>query len=212
MLSLKVALLATILVACLGVPTAWVFATRSFRGKSLAQALILLPLVLPPTVTGFFLVILFGRHGWVGSLLDGIFGWTPMFSWWGALLASLVVSFPLMVRATQPAFESIDRRLVETSWTLGYSAWETFWRIEIPLAWRGIVAGLALSFARAIGEFGATLMIAGNIPGRTDTMPLAIYGKVASGLWSEAYGLVALLTCVSILSIVLAERWGRRLF
>jgi molybdate transport system permease protein len=208
-LSLQVALLATLLVAVLGTATAYLLATRRFRGRTAVEVLVTLPLVLPPTVTGYYLVVLFGRHGWLGGPIEALTGGSLMFTWGAAVLASAVVAFPLMVRTAQAAIESVDRSMIDTAYTLGYSEIETARRVVLPLARRGLLAGVSLAFARAIGEFGATLMLAGNIPGRTDTMPLAIYGAAASGDWGRAHGLVLVLTLGSAALLYAAHKLGR---
>jgi molybdate transport system permease protein len=208
-LSLQVALLATLLVTVLGTATAYLLATRRFRGRTAVEVLVTLPLVLPPTVTGYYLVVLFGRHGWLGGPIEALTGGSLMFTWGAAVLASAVVAFPLMVRTAQAAIESVDRSMIETAYTLGYSEAETARRVVLPLARRGLLAGVSLAFARAIGEFGATLMLAGNIPGRTDTMPLAIYGAAASGDWGRAHALVLVLTLGSAALLYAAHKLGR---
>jgi len=208
-LSLQVALLATLLVALLGGATAWLLATRRFRGRSVVEVLVTLPLVLPPTVTGYYLVLLFGRHGWLGAPIEALTGGSLMFTWGAAVLASAIVAFPLMVRTAQAAIESVDRSMIDTAYTLGYSELETARRVVLPLARRGLLAGVSLAFARAIGEFGATLMLAGNIPGRTDTMPLAIYSAATGGDWGRAHVLVLVLTLTSASLLFVAHRLGR---
>ncbi len=208
-LSLQVALLATLLVAVLGGVTAYLLATRRFRGRTAVEVLVTLPLVLPPTVTGYLLVVLFGRHGWLGAPIEALTGGSLMFTWGAAVVASAIVAFPLMVRTAQAAIESVDRSMIDTAYTLGYSEAETAWRVVLPLARRGLLAGVSLAFARAIGEFGATLMLAGNIPGRTDTMPLAIYAAASSGDWGRAQALVLVLTLVSAALLYVAHKLGR---
>lgn len=205
-LSLLVAAVSTIVVAVIGLAAAWLLAFTRFRGKELVDALLTVPLVLPPTVTGYFLIVLLGRRGIVGSYLYELTGWTFTFTWQGAVVAAVVVSLPLMIKASRASLESIDRRYEMASYSLGKGRLETFARISLPLAKRGILAGLVLSFARAMGEFGATLMIAGNIPGQTQTMPLAIYEAVASGEDSNAQLLALLLTAVSITAIYATNR------
>jgi molybdate transport system permease protein len=209
LLSLRVALLATLLVTVLGGVTAWFLATRRFRGRTALEVLVTLPLVLPPTVTGYYLVVLVGRNGWLGGPIQALTGGSLMFTWWAAVLASAIVAFPLMVRTTQAAIEAVDRSMIETAYTLGYSEWETAFRVVLPLARRGLLAGISLAFARAIGEFGATLMLAGNIPGRTDTMPLAIYSAAASGDWGRAHHLVLVLTLATAGLLYAAHKLGR---
>ena len=198
MLSLKVSALATCLSVTIGLTASYLLARYRFIGHSLFDTLMMLPLVLPPTVTGYYLVLLFGRHGIIGGPLFERFGITVMFSWQAAVIASFVVSLPLMVKAARSAIESVDEDLIRASYTLGHGEVRTALSVTIPLASRGILAGAVLSFARALGEFGATLMLAGNIPGRTDTMPIAIYTRASSGDWSEANVLVLVFTLISI--------------
>jgi molybdate transport system permease protein len=180
-LSLLVVAFATSIVGVLGLAFAFLLAKRDFWGKELLDACLTMPLVLPPTVTGYYLIVLLGRRGFVGEFLYETTGWTFVFTWQGAVIAAVVVSLPLMIKAARASIESVNPDYETASYTLGKSEIETFFRITLPLARRGVIAGLVLSFARALGEFGATLMIAGNIPGVTQTMPLAIYEAVASG-------------------------------
>ncbi|MEW5745945.1 MAG: molybdate ABC transporter permease subunit [Nitrospirota bacterium] len=210
-LSLQVAAVATVFIVVIGTAVAYFLARREFRGKELIDILFTLPLVLPPTVTGYYLVILFGRNGAIGRPLHEWTGWTVMFTWYAAVLASFVVALPLMIKTARAAIESVDKNLINASCTLGHSELETALKVILPLAKRGIVAGAVLSFARALGEFGATLMLAGNLPGRTDTMPIAIYALAGSGEWSTAHGMVLLLTLMSALFLYLANRYSRRI-
>jgi molybdate transport system permease protein len=209
-LSVRVALLATVLNAVVGVPLAWLLARRRFPGRTLVDLLVTLPLVLPPTVTGYYLIVLLGRRGWLGAPLYAVTGWTVTFTWYAAVIAATVMALPLLVRTARAAIESVDRGLEQAAWTLGRSAWRTALEVTLPLARKGILAGLVLAFARALGEFGATLMLAGNIPGRTATAPLAIYTAVQTGQSAEAAWLVVALTLLSCLVLVLAGRLGAR--
>jgi len=209
-LSLQVAAIATGFVVVIGVALGYLLAMKEFRGRDLLDMLLTLPLVLPPTVTGYYLVVLFGRRGVIGSPLFEATGWSFMFTREAAVLASFTVALPLMIKTARAAIESVDRELVAASYTLGHSAFATATKVILPLAGKGIIAGAVLSFARAIGEFGATLMLAGNIPGKTDTMPLAIYTLAGSGEWSKANTMVVLLTAVSGLFLYIANRSGRR--
>ncbi len=210
-LSLLVSLSATALLLVVGLALAWVLALRQFPGKNLLDALISIPLVLPPTVVGYYLVLLLGRKGWIGAPLYRWTGWSVVFTWQGAAVASFVVALPLMVRVSRAALEAVDQDLLQISATLGKSEWETTWRIIFPLAWRGILAAVLLSFARALGEFGATLMLAGNIPGRTSTLPLSIYSAFQTGNDDLAQQMALLLTLVSVVVMILSNRWaGRR--
>lgn len=205
-LSLQVAFVATFFVVIAGTALAYLLATKKFRGKTLLEVLITLPLILPPTVTGYYLILLFGRQGIVGKYFE----WNLTFTWGAAVIASFVVSLPLMVRTAQAAIESVDRSMINTSYMLGYGKWQTAFKVIFPLARKGLLAGTILSFARAMGEFGATLMFAGNIPGRTNTMPLEIYSLASSGDWTKAHVLVLILTLGSILILVLATKLARK--
>jgi len=198
-LSLQVALLATVAVAVVGLPLAYVLATREFRGKAAVDVLVTLPLVLPPIVTGYYLLLVIGRNGLLGKAMEAMGLPAPQltFTWQAAVLAAFVVAIPFTVKTARAAFEAVDPALIATSYTLGRSELATAALVVAPLALRGILAGLVLSFARALGEFGATMMVAGNIPGRTNTMPLEIYNAVVFGDWGSATLLVLLFTVVS---------------
>jgi len=209
-LSLQVAAVATVLILLVGIPVAYLLARRDFRGRELLDMVFTLPLVLPPTVTGYYLVVLFGRNGLIGRFVHEWTGWSIMFTWYAAVLASFVVALPLMVKTTRAAIESVDKNLIAASYTLGHGEIGTAVQVILPLAKRGILAGTVISFARAMGEFGATLMLAGNLPGRTDTMPIAIYSLAGSGEWSKAHGMVLLMTVLSGLFIYLANRYAKR--
>ena len=191
---------------------AYLLAMKNFRGKEVLDILVTLPLVLPPTVTGYYLIILFGRNGLIGRILYEWVGWSIMFTWYAAVLASFIVALPLMMKATRAAIESVDKNLINASYTLGHSEFETAMRVTLPLAKRGIVAGAVLSFARAMGEFGATLMIAGNIPGKTDTMPISIYSNASSGDWTKANLMVIFFSLMSGLFLYIANRFTKRMF
>ena len=209
-LSLMVALVATLVVAVVGTAAGWFLARRSFRGRDWLDALFNLPLVLPPTVSGYYLIVLLGRRGLLGEPLYELTGWSVPFTWIAAVIAAGVMAFPLMVRAARVAFEELDPRHELAAATLGHGPWSTFLRVSLPLARRGLTAGVVLAFARALGEFGATLMLAGNIPGRTQTLPLAIYEAVMTGRDRIALLLSLALTAVSVVVIVLAGKLGRR--
>jgi molybdate transport system permease protein len=162
-------------------------------------------------VTGYYLIVLLGRRGWLGAPLHALTGWTVAFTWYAAVLAATVMALPLLVRAARAAIEAVNPDLERAAFVLGRSEWQTALEVTLPLARRGIIAGLVLAFARALGEFGATLMLAGNIPGRTATMPLAIYTAVSTGDAAAAQILVALLTLLSCGVVVTASRLGGRL-
>jgi molybdate transport system permease protein len=207
-LSVRVAATATLLNALLGIPLAYLLARREFRARWLVDLLVTLPLILPPTVTGYYLIVLLGRRGWLGAPLYALTGWSVTFTWQAAVIAAAVMALPLLVRTARAAIESVDRDLERAAFTLGHSEWHTAIEVTLPLARNGILAGLVLAFARALGEFGATLMLAGNIPGQTTTVPLAIYTAVQTGESSEALALVAALTSVSCAVILVASRLG----
>lgn len=208
-LSLLVVSCATFIVGAVGLVFAFLLAKYEFRGKELLDAVLTMPLVLPPTVTGYYLIVLLGRRGFIGSYIYDLIGWTIVFTWQGAVIAAVIVSLPLMIKAARASIESVNPDYEIASYTLGKSKLETFLKITLPLAKRGIFAGLVLSFARALGEFGATLMIAGNIPGKTQTMPLAIYEAVASGNEQQAQILAVILTAVSIAAVYLTNKISR---
>jgi len=209
-LSIRVAIVATILNALIGIPVAYLLARRTFRGRALVDLLVTLPLVLPPTVTGYYLIVLLGRRGWLGTPVYALTGWSVAFTWYAAVIAATVMALPLLVRTARAAIESVDRELERAAFTLGRSEWRTALEVTLPLARNGIIAGLVLAFARALGEFGATLMLAGNIPGKTTTVPLAIYTAVQTGEMGEAVVLVLALTTLSCLVLILAGRLGAR--
>ena len=208
-LSLLVVSVTTAIVGVAGLAFAYLLAKRDFRGKELLDAVLTMPLVLPPTVTGYYLIVLLGRRGIIGSYVYDLTGWTFAFTWQGAVVAAVVVSLPLMIKAARASIESVNPDYEIAAYTLGKGKLETFLKITLPLARRGIFAGLVLSFARALGEFGATLMIAGNIPGKTQTMPLAIYEAVASGEARQAQILALVLTAVSIAAVYLTNKISR---
>jgi len=198
LLTLKVAVLATLGALALGVPAAYLVGRERFPARSLVDALATLPMVLPPTVLGYYMLVLFGRQGILGRLLIDVFGVTLLFSWQGAVLASCVVAFPLVFTTARAAFDAVDPNLVNAARTLGATRLSLFVRVVLPLAWRGVLAGGMLAFARAMGEFGATLMIAGNIPGKTQTLSLAVYDAVMAGRDDQAAFLVGVVSVVSL--------------
>jgi molybdate transport system permease protein len=209
-LSIRVACLATALNAALGIPLAYLLARRRFPGKSVIDLVVTLPLVLPPTVTGYYLIVLLGRRGWLGAPIYAWTGWTIAFTWYAAVVAATVMALPLLVRTARAAIESVDPDLERAAFTLGRSWWRTALEVTLPLARKGLLAGLVLAFARALGEFGATLMLAGNIPGKTTTVPLAIYTAVQTGESQDALALVAALTALSCVVVAVAGRLGAR--
>lgn len=209
LLSLQVAVLATLLTLPLGIALGWVLARKDFPGKTLLETVVHLPLVLPPVVTGYFLLVLCGRRGWLGPWLESL-GLQLVFTWQGAVVAAAVMAFPLMVRAIRQAFAGVDPRLEEAARTLGAGPLRTFFRISLPLARRGVVAGAVLAFARSLGEFGATIMLAGNIPGVTQTMPLYVYSMSnAPGGLDNSLRLVLVAVAIAFLALFLSE-WLER--
>jgi len=206
LLTLKVAGLAPVAAFLIGVALAWILSRRQFWGRDWLDAALTLPLVLPPTVLGYYIIVLLGRNGWIGRWLYEQFGFTLMFTWQGAVVASSVVSLPLVFKAARSAFESVDHDFEKAARTLGLSETGVFFRISLPLAWRGILAGTMLAFARAMGEFGATLMVAGNLPGRTQTLSLAVYDAVQAGNDQLAGILVGITSAVCILVLVSSGR------
>jgi len=209
-LSVKVSLVATALNAAFGIPLAYVMARRRFWGRAALDVLVTLPLVLPPTVTGYYLILLLGRRGVVGAPLYAATGWSVTFTWYAAVIAATVMALPLLVRTARAAIESVDPNLERAAFTLGRAEWRTALEVTLPLARNGILAGLVLAFARALGEFGATLMLAGNIPGKTQTLPLSIYTAVQTGEAGQALALVAVLTLLSCAVVVASSRLGAR--
>lgn len=208
-ISLKTAATATIITFFLGILAARWMAGSKFRGKSIIDALFILPLVLPPTVVGFGLLLLFGRNGPVGQILLH-FDRNVIFSWSATVIASTVVAFPLMYQATLAALEQIQPNIEDAARTLGASERVVFYKITIPLAWPGIAAGTILAFARSLGEFGATLMLAGNIPGKTQTIPLAIYFAVEAGKNTQALYWVMAILMISVSSIAALNYWKKK--
>lgn len=208
-LSLKVAGAAVLIVVCSCIPIATLMAKHDFPGKNIVESILTLPLVLPPSVVGFTLLYIFGKNGPLGKLLEQLFHFKVVFTIWGAIIAAAVVSFPLMYQSVKAAIESVDNKLEKAARTLGAGELKVFFTITIPLAWNGVVAGFVLAFARSLGEFGATLMIAGNIPGRTSTMPLAIYFASESGQTREAWILVSIMVIFSFLVIFGLNHWSK---
>ncbi|MFW5721959.1 MAG: molybdate ABC transporter permease subunit [Desulfohalobiaceae bacterium] len=206
LLTLKVAGLATLGAVFLGVIAAYVLSRWTFPGRDWFDAVLTLPLVLPPTVLGYYLLVLIGRRGVLGEWLLETFGITLMFTWQGAVVAASVVSFPLVFKSARAALEGVDHTLEQAARTLGQSEWAVFRRVTLPLAMRGILAGTMLAFARAMGEFGATLMVAGNLPGRTQTLSLAVYSAVQAGNDRLANTLVVVISLLCILILVVTSK------
>ncbi|MCP3026884.1 molybdate ABC transporter permease subunit [Halobacillus sp. A5] len=209
-LSLQTASIATIIVFISGIAAARLISRKLFPGKSIIESILLLPMVLPPTVIGFGLLYLFGNNGPIGRLLVEWFGIQVVFSWLGVVIAAIVVSFPLMYQSASASFQNYDPQIEKAALTLGASKWKVFFTISFPLAWPGLLAGTVLTFARALGEFGATLMLAGYIPGKTDTIPLAIYFAVESGRMDEARLWVIVILILGFSSILWLNWWSKR--
>lgn len=205
-LSIRVATLATLGVVAIGLPLAWCLARLRFRGKSLLAGALTLPLVLPPTVLGYALLLIMGRRGPIGMWLESIWGVTVVFHWTGAAIATAVASFPLFLLPARGAIEAVDPGLEDAARLLGKNEFGVFLGVTAPLAWRGILAGAVLSFARSLGDFGATLMVAGDIPGRTQTASLAIYDAVQAGDGGLAAAYSVLIATISIIAATFAHK------
>lgn len=201
LLSLQVSIFATLIAFVLGLALALWLAKTDFRGKSILETVLSLPLILPPTVLGYYLLLILGRSGPLYPM-----GIRLIFTWWAAVVASTVVALPLMIQSSRAAIAAVDPMLEKAAATLGAPPWRVFFDVTLPLAWRGILAGTVLAFARSLGEFGATLMVAGNLPGKTQTLPLAIYDLVQANKLSEANGAVLLMTVVAF-SLLLLVRY-----
>jgi len=206
LLSLKVASWATALALVAGVGFGYLLARVRFVGREVLDAALTLPMVMPPTVLGYYLLVLLGRRGALGHWLQENFGVSLIFTWQGAVIAAAAVAFPLVYKAARAAFEDIDANLEKAGRSLGFSEFKVFMRITLPLAWHGILAGAMLAFARAMGEFGATLMVAGSLPGRTQTLSIAIYEAVQAGDDGLANGLVLVASVICILVLVVSGR------
>ncbi|VTU12952.1 MULTISPECIES: molybdate ABC transporter permease subunit [unclassified Variovorax] len=206
-LSLKVAAFATLLALIVGLALGWVFARKRFPGRTVLEAVFMLPLVLPPTVIGYGILVVAGRRGPIGAWLREHLDYTIIFNWHGAVVASAVVALPLVLKSASAAFEGVDRSLEAAASTLRQSPWSVFLRVTLPLAWPGILAGTLLAFARAMGEFGASLMVAGSIPKQTQTLSMAIYDAVQAGQDDMALVLVVVTSLLSITVLVLSNRF-----
>ncbi|RLM21118.1 molybdate ABC transporter permease [Brenneria alni] len=213
-LSLKVSVVAVVCSLPLGILMAWILVRCRFPGKSLLDSIIHLPLVLPPVVIGYLLLIVMGRRGIIGTWLHDWFGFSFSFSWRGAALASAIVAFPLMVRAIRLSLEAVDTRLEQAARTLGAAPWRVFFTITLPLSFPGIVVGTVLAFARSLGEFGATITFVSNIPGETRTIPLAMYTLIETpGAESAAARLCIIAIALSLASLLISEwltHWSRK--
>ncbi|HEY5563138.1 MAG TPA: molybdate ABC transporter permease subunit [Clostridiaceae bacterium] len=208
-ISIKTAFTATFIVFFLGIAVAWFMSRYKGKIRGLLDAIFTLPLVLPPTVVGFILLIIIGKNSPIGKGLSHI-GINIIFTWSATVIAATIVAFPLMYRTCLGAFGQIDINMLNAARTLGVSEWKLFWKVAVPLAWPGIASGTTLSFARALGEFGATLMVAGSIPGKTQTIPIAIYFAVESGENNAAIMWVSFIFIISLVVMVLTEKWTEK--
>jgi len=209
-LSLRVAFLSTALALAGGLWIAYILANREFRGKEILSAAVALPLVLPPTVLGYYLLVVIGRASPIGKVWESVFGSPLVFTWKAAVIAALLHALPLLVMSARAALESVDRSYERAARNLGASEWRLFWRVTLPLAHRSILAAVALAFARSLGDFGVTLMVAGNIPGRTQTVAVAIYDAVEAGNGALARTLVLVVSAVALIVLTLANRLAPR--
>jgi molybdate transport system permease protein len=209
-LSLRVAFVSTAVAFVIGLWLAYILANREFHGKEVLDAAITLPLVLPPTVLGYYLLVLLAGNSPLGKLWENIFGSPLVFTWKVAVVAALLHSLPLLVKSARAALESVDRSLERAARNLGASEWRLFWRVTLPLARRSVLAAIALAFARSLGDFGVTLMVAGNIPGRTQTAAVAIYDAYEAGNTMVARTLVLVISAIALLILTLANRLNPR--
>jgi molybdate transport system permease protein len=209
-LSLKVAVWATGISLILGIWLAWLLANKQFPGRDLLDALTTLPLALPPTVLGYYLLVAIGRSSWIGRAWEHVTGAPLTFTWRAAVIASTLHAIPLLVKSSRAAFENVDRAFERAARSLGASEWRLFWQVSIPLARRPIAAATALAFARSMGDFGATIMVAGNIPGQTQTAALAIYDAVNTGKTQLALWLVIVISLLTMAIVFLANRLEQR--
>jgi len=209
-LSLEVATMATGISLILGIWLAWLLANKQFAGKEALDAITTLPLALPPTVLGYYLLVVIGRSSWIGQVWEHLTGSPLVFTWRAAVIASTLHAIPLLVKSSRAALENVDRAFERAARSLGASEWRLFWRVSIPLARRPIAAATALAFARSLGDFGATLMVAGNIPGRTQTAAIAIYDAVEAGNTLVARTLVIVISVLTAAIVFLANRLEQR--
>ena len=208
-ISIKTSITATFIVFFIGIAAAWFMARYKGRARGLLDGIMTLPMVLPPTVVGFILLLIIGKNYPIGKLLSG-FGINIIFTWFATVIAATVVAFPLMYRTCVGAFRQIDINVINAARTLGVSEWKIFWKVAVPLAWPGIAAGTVLAFARALGEFGATIMVAGSIPGKTQTIPIAIYFAVVAGETENAIKWVILIFIISLTVMVASDKWAEK--
>lgn len=211
-LSLRVASLSTLIALLGGLWAAWLLSRKDFRGRDAIDAAVTLPLVLPPTVLGYYLLVLLGRAGPLGRFYEWVFGEPLVFTWKAAVVAALLHSAPLLIKSARAALESVDPDYEKAARSLGASEWRVFWQVSLPLAWNPVLAATALAFARSLGDFGVTIMLAGNIPGRTQTVSVAIYDAVEGGHGDVARILVLVISAVAMALLYLANRMARNQF
>ncbi|MFB4163676.1 molybdate ABC transporter permease subunit [Alteribacillus sp. JSM 102045] len=210
LLSLQVAVIATSISFIFGVIFAWLFTLYQNKWTELLSLLMMLPLVLPPTVLGYYLMIFLGSNSWIGQTIEAAAGETVLFTWQAAVIAAAIAALPLIIRPMQAAFETISPNILGAAQLDGATKWQIFIRIMVPLSYKGMIAGVVLGFARAIGEFGATLMVAGNIPGKTQTLSIAIYDAVQANRMSEAHLMVVVLSITTISFLLLTTKFLKR--
>lgn len=208
-ISIRTSIVATFIVFFIGIATAWFMCRYKGKARGILDGILTLPMVLPPTVVGFIILVLIGKNFPLGRLLNKI-GITLIFSWTATVIAATIVAFPLMYKTCVGAFKQIDINILNAARTLGVSEWKIFWKVAVPVAWPGIAAGTVLAFARALGEFGATIMVAGNIPGKTQTIPIAIYFAVEAGETSSAIKWVVLIFIISLMAMLITDKWTEK--
>ena len=212
LLSVKIAALATLAAALVGIALGALLANARFPGRDVLDVLITLPMVLPPTVLGYYVLVVVGRRSFINALYEGLFGSSIVFTQTGAVLAAAIGCLPLVVKSARAALEGVDASFVHAARTLGAGPWRVLWAVQLPLAARGILAGLILGFARALGDFGVTLMVAGNIPGETQTAPLAIYEAIQANQDGRAAGMALLLAAFALFTLYAVGRVGRKVY
>lgn len=206
MLSLQIAVVSSCIVLFIALGVAWVMNRYSFFGKSFLETMWMLPMVLSPTIIGFLLLLLLGKHSWVGQLFEWLFQQPLLFTWWAAVIATCVVSFPIVYQIIKNGFESVDSTLEEAARSLGANHWQVFWQITLPLSQKSVLTAFILGFTRGLGEFGATLMVAGNIPGKTETVSTAIYIAVETGNYSFAFSLASIVAILSFMLLIIINK------
>lgn len=209
-ISLKISITATIIVLILGIAFAFISVNKDFIGKNIFETLLTMPLVIPPSITGYVLLVVLGKHGFIGKLIYEITGKRIIFTWGAAVIAAVIVSLPLMYQSIKATLLSVKKGYIEGAQMLGASKKQRFLYVILPLSLRGIIAGIVLSFCRAMGEFGATLMVAGNMPGKTQTIPLAVYFAVEAGDWKKANILLGVVVISSFLGIYLIDKFNKK--